>query len=265
VVTDQTENNVNGVSGSVAEFYDLLAPDYDAMTGFEKRFVQERPFFRLLVERYNIRTALDAGCGSGFHALLLAELGVNVTAVDTSEKMVQLTREHAKERGASVETAVTGFEELDRVITKKFDAVFVLGNSLPHLLSSEQLDRALTNFAGVLNPGGILFTQTLNYDRILANPERVLNSKDVGEKTFVRYYEYDGTEILFNIMTRTKCGSRMDETVRSVRLRPILQHAFLKQLEDAGFTELKTFGGISMDSFTPGESRDLVILAQKPL
>ncbi|MEK6756297.1 MAG: hypothetical protein AABZ02_09115, partial [Bacteroidota bacterium] len=53
----------------VAEFYDALAPDYDTMTGFEKRFVQERPFFRVLIERFGIKSALDAGCGSGFHSM----------------------------------------------------------------------------------------------------------------------------------------------------------------------------------------------------
>ncbi len=66
----------------VASFYDWLAPDYDLMTGFEKRFAHEEPFFRILLGRQTITTAVDAGCGTGFHSLLLAQLGVSVTAVD---------------------------------------------------------------------------------------------------------------------------------------------------------------------------------------
>jgi hypothetical protein len=31
------------------------------MTGFGKRFIQEKPFFKLLVESHHIATALDAG------------------------------------------------------------------------------------------------------------------------------------------------------------------------------------------------------------
>jgi ubiquinone/menaquinone biosynthesis C-methylase UbiE len=73
-----------GTPLTVAKFYDALAPDYDTMTGFQKRFVHEKPFFRLLVEKYKIRTVLDAGCGTGFHSLLLAQLGVQVTAIDVS-------------------------------------------------------------------------------------------------------------------------------------------------------------------------------------
>jgi glycine/sarcosine N-methyltransferase len=258
------ENSMTNEPKNLIEFYDRLAPDYDLMTGFEKRFVQERPFFRLLVERYAIKTALDAGCGSGFHALLLSELGVSVTAVDASENMVRLTETHAKELGAKVETLVAGFEELDRHIRKRFDAIFVLGNSLPHLLKREQLDRTLKNFASLLNPGGVLFTQTLNYDRIMANPERVQNTKEVGGKTFVRYYEYDQEGIVFNILTRSKSGDQVHENVQSIRLRPMLLSEYSRQLEEAGFVDLKTFGGVSMDSFSLRGSKDLVVLARKP-
>jgi hypothetical protein len=52
------------------KFYDELDADYDEMTGFERRFSHERPFFRMLIERYNVSTALDAGCGTGFQSLL---------------------------------------------------------------------------------------------------------------------------------------------------------------------------------------------------
>jgi len=64
---------------SIAKFYDLLAPDYDGMTGFADRFARETPAFQTLVRRYGIRQALDAGCGTGFHSILLSQLGVTVT------------------------------------------------------------------------------------------------------------------------------------------------------------------------------------------
>ena len=248
---------------SVSGFYDLLSSDYDVMTGFEKRFVKERPFFRVLVERYKIGTALDAGCGSGFHAVLLSELGVRVTAVDVSEKMTLLTREHAKERGVKIKTLVGTFEELNRLMTKRFDAVFVMGNSLPHLATNENLGLSLRNFAGLLEPGGIFFSQMLNYDRILSNHDPVINVKEAGVKTFVRSYDYDNEGILFNILTRTNDGETAVEKLQTVRLRPILRSDFVTLLEDCGFSEIKAFGGISMEDFSPADSKDLVILARK--
>jgi len=248
----------------ISEFYDLLAPDYDSMTGFEKRFVQERPFFRLLVERYGVKTALDAGCGSGFHSLILSELGVRVTAVDASAQMVQLTKGHAQARDVSVEALVASFEELGGVLKKQFDAVFVMGNSLPHIAKTEGLKRALKNFFNLLKPDGILFTQNLNYDRILAHREQVQNVKEVGEKTFVRSYEYDQDGILFNIVTRTSSGGKPEERSQTIRLKPLLQNDFVGLLTEAGFADVKLFGGISMEPFNPESSKDLVVLARKP-
>jgi 2-polyprenyl-3-methyl-5-hydroxy-6-metoxy-1,4-benzoquinol methylase len=261
---DRTDRDQNARPKSVTEFYDLLAPDYDSMTGFEKRFVQERPFFRVLVERYGIKTALDAGCGSGFHSLLLSELGVRVTAVDASPQMVHLTKSHARALGTKVEAVVASFEELGSVVKKQYGAVFVMGNSLPHLIKPDSLKRALKNFFDLIEPEGILFTQNLNYDRILAEHEQIQNVKDVGEKTFVRTYEYDADGIVFSIATRTKSGEKAEERSQSIRLKPLLQNDLVQLLKSVGFTDVKLFGGISMEPFNPKTSKDLVVLAKKP-
>jgi 2-polyprenyl-3-methyl-5-hydroxy-6-metoxy-1,4-benzoquinol methylase len=261
---DKTDGNSTAKPKSVPEFYDLLAPDYDSMTGFEKRFVQERPFFRLLVERYGIKTALDAGCGSGFHSLLLSELGVRVTAVDASAQMVRLTKSHARARDAKVETLVASFEALGSVLRKQFGAVFVMGNSLPHLVKTDNLKRAMKNFFDLLEPEGILFIQNLNYDRILAHRDQIQNVKEVGEKTFLRTYEYDQDGILFNIVTRTTSGEKAEERSQTIRLIPLLQNDLVQLLTTVGFTEVKFFGGISMEPFNSESSKDLVVLAKKP-
>jgi SAM-dependent methyltransferase len=260
---EQADRNSTAKPTSVPEFYDQLAPDYDSMTGFEKRFVQERPFFRLLVERYGMKTALDAGCGSGFHSLLLSELGVRVTAVDASAEMVRLTNSHALAREAKVETLVASFEDLGSVMKKQFGAVFVMGNSLPHLVKTESLKRALRNFFDLLEPEGILFSQNLNYDRILAHRDHVQNVKEVGDKTFVRSYEYGQEGILFNIVTRTASGGKAKERSQTIRLRPLLQDDLVGLLKEAGFADVKLFGGISMEPFNPESSKDLVVLATK--
>lgn len=130
---DRTSKRMADQPRSVSEFYDLLAPTYDAMTGFDKRFVQEKPFFRLLVERYEIKTALDAGCGSGFHSLLLSQLGIQVTAIDASAEMVRLTKEHARSFNVNIRTIHGSFGDLGNLVAEQFDAVFVMGNSLAHL------------------------------------------------------------------------------------------------------------------------------------
>ncbi len=138
-----------------AEFYDDLAEDYDAMTGFMKRFIHEKPFFSLLMERYGITTALDAGAGTGFHSLLLGQLGADMTAMDVSKKMLERVKAHAKDLRIKIDLVESSFQDLPRKLNKKFDAVLCMGNSLPHLLSHEELVRSLKNFSVRLHPGGV--------------------------------------------------------------------------------------------------------------
>src|SRR5512134_2992369 len=87
---------------TVESFYDRLAADYDAMTTFEKRFVQEEPFFKLLAQRHRIASALDAGSGTGFHSIVLARLGVAVTAVDISSRMLDELSRHTRQLGLGI-------------------------------------------------------------------------------------------------------------------------------------------------------------------
>jgi len=248
---------------SVEEFYDLLAPNYDAMTSFEQRFVQERPFFQALVDRFHIRSALDAGCGSGFHSLLLSQLGVDVLGVDVSVEMLRLVEGHARERNAHIRTLQGSFENLGDLIKERFGSVFVMGNSLVHLLSAATLEKALRNFAMVLDPQGVLVIQILNYERIVARREHIQNQKRAGTKIFVRSYDYDDAGILFNIVTREQEKTISEEKTQTVRLRPIFRAELVTLLERVGFTDIGTFGGISLVPFNAVNSKDLVVLARK--
>jgi SAM-dependent methyltransferase len=257
------ENGKQAHPRSIEEFYDLLAPDYDAMTSFEQRFNQERPLFQALVDRFHIRSALDAGCGSGFHSLLLSQLGVDVLGVDVSANMLRLAEGHAKERNAHIRTLQGSFENLGDLIKERFESVFVMGNSLVHLLSAAALEKALLNFAMVLESHGVLIVQILNYERIVARREHVQNEKQAGNKTFVRSYDYDDAGILFNIVTREQENVLPKERIQTVRLRPVLRAELEMLLERVGFTDIDVFGGMSLVPFDALNSKDLVVLARK--
>jgi SAM-dependent methyltransferase len=230
------------------------------MTGFEERFERERPFFMDFVDRQHIRSAIDAGSGTGFHALLLAQLGVEVTAVDVSSNMMASLAMHAQDMGIAIRTLVAGFSDLPRLIDTPVDAVVTLGNTLAHILTGEELREAIAAFAAVLKPEGILFAQLLNYRRILASRETLLNVKEVNGKRYSRSYEYPAGRIRFTI-TREDLTGQSETVVESVDLNPILDEELVTSLHAAGFGQVQLFGGVNMEPYVPGTSRDLVILA----
>jgi 2-polyprenyl-3-methyl-5-hydroxy-6-metoxy-1,4-benzoquinol methylase len=116
--------------------------------------VTERPSFEAIISRYGFRSALDAGCGSGFHAVLLAMLGVDVLGVDASSEMLLLAEEHARTHGVAIRPLKATFDQLPTVIAERFEAVLLMGNSLAHLLTQSELERTLQGFFSVLRPGG---------------------------------------------------------------------------------------------------------------
>ncbi len=250
---------------SVAGFYDQLADDYDLMTGFEQRFVAERPFFHLLVERYGIGRALDAGCGTGFHSLLLAQLGVGVTAIDISPTMLEYVARHGKEMGLHIHTMQVSFDALAGKLPATFDAIFCLGNTLAHLLTADELRAALSNFAAILVPGGVLIVQLVNFERLLRSKERIQSVKERGGKIFIRFYDFEPDSVRFNILRLERGGNSFRHTLQCVPLRAICRDELSEALIRSGFQQPSVYGAISLVDFTPDSSPDLVVIARKAM
>ncbi len=247
----------------ISGFYDRLAPDYDRMTGFENRIAKELPFFRSLVEQFGVRVAMDAGSGTGLHSILLAQLGVQVTALDVSRDMLGRLERHAREKELAIKTLCANFLEIPRSERGLYDAVFCMGNSLPHILSRPDLLKAMEGFATVLKPGGVLFGQILNYDRILSSRESIQSVKEEGDKIFVRYYEFGGDQLKFNILTIERGQQGIRHHLETILLRPILESELTDLLPNAGFRDVQFFGNSNFISFDRLESRDLLFLAHR--
>lgn len=259
----KTETSGN-IALAVEEFYDGLAPDYDLMTEFEKRFVKERPFFRVLVEKHKIRSALDAGCGTGFHSFLLAQMGIQMTAVDISEAMLRKVEEHAKQLQLQVKAVKESFYNLPATLKDRYDLVLSMGNSLAHILTESEMAEVLGVFRRILKSKGHLFFQILNYEKILQDREQIQSTKVTPEKTFVRSYEYGDRELSFHVLTRTKSDEAFKESVRKVRLRPWARPELVELLKKAGFKDISVYGGIDLQEFDSKVSKDLVVLAASP-
>jgi SAM-dependent methyltransferase len=111
---------------------------------------------------------LEAGCGQGALAAQLMAAGVEVTALDQSERMVALT----SARGVR---AIVGDVEQLPFADASFD-VSVANYMLYHL---PDLDRGLSELARVLRPGGTLVAAT-NSDRQLAELWELAGRREPG-------------------------------------------------------------------------------------
>jgi ubiquinone/menaquinone biosynthesis C-methylase UbiE len=92
---------------------------------------------------------LDVGCGTGFLALLMAELGHTCTGIDFSDAMLDEARRKAKERGLAVEFGI-GDAESPAVELGPVDVICMRHViwTLPHPV------KAARNWFSLLAPGG---------------------------------------------------------------------------------------------------------------
>lgn len=247
--------------------YEVFSADYDRFVNWEGRLALELPFLEEALRSVGARRVLDAACGTGRHAVALAQRGFEVVGADLSPEMVARAHAHAEVTGAPVRFAVAGFGTLAEAVGTGFDALLCLGNSLPHLLTEEALRAALADFAACLRPGGLLCLQNLNYDRILARREAWLvpqaHREGEGEWLFLRHYEFEPDGLLtFQVITlRRHAGGEWDQQVLATRLRPWRERELSRALEGAGFHRLQFWGDMQGAPFDPEESGNLVITA----
>lgn len=258
------------------DFYDALAPMFDVMTDWEARLAGEGPFLKSMLEAAGARRVLDAACGSGGHALWLARQGYEVEGADVSPAMIALAREKAAAAGLDVPFAVAALSDLQFPASSfqlpvPYDAVLCLGNSLPHLLTQDDLVAALRGMAGVLRPGGALVLQNLNYDLRWQKQPRwfmaqggVLDGQDV---LVWRFADYDvpAGRIAFHIALFRKGTPNWAVEVHTTPHRPMFQADLLAALAEAGFTEPHTYGRMALpeERFDVSRSGDLVVVAKK--
>jgi SAM-dependent methyltransferase len=96
---------------------------------------------------------LDAGCGSGEHALMAAASGLPVLGVDVAETAIGLAREKAAARSLEAEFEVADALDLG-ALDRTFDTVIDCG--LFHTFDAEERREYVAGLAAVTDPGATL-------------------------------------------------------------------------------------------------------------
>jgi glycine/sarcosine N-methyltransferase len=248
------------------EFYDGLGADYDLMVSWEERLAREEGFLREELAACGARRVLDAGCGTGMHAVAFARWGMEVCAADLSPAMAEKAAENARRSGAAVEVRTAGFGALRAAFGGEFDAVTCLGNTLPHMHDDPALDAALSDMARLLRPGGVLLVQNRNYDRVLRERQRFMpvtaRRTGDGEVLFLRITDFPGGDaVSFTILTLRNRGGQWGISAQETPLRAITRGTLESSLGRAGFSAVRLFGSYRREPFDAPGTADLIAVA----
>src|SRR5271169_171920 len=131
--------------------------DFDAIYAGTPPWDIGRPqqAFVALVEEGAIRgRVLDAGCGTGEHALMAAGMGLEATGIDSAPAAIALAEAKARDRGLTAHFLVHDALQLVS-LAKHFDTVLDCG--LFHVLEDDDRRSFVENLRAVIQPGGRYF------------------------------------------------------------------------------------------------------------
>jgi SAM-dependent methyltransferase len=228
------------------------------------------------------------GAGSARHAIMFRSWGLDVTAIDPSEDMLELARENAERLGSDVRIVEGGFGDVARIVGAPVDAVTCTGNALPHVRSRAALRTALADFAEALRPRGVLVVHYLNHRRLVSQRIRTMTPvfRETGhaDKFFIRVLDYtpSGDGVLFDFVTLVRDASvREGEhtieswpktldadptggwTVRSRRSMHLAMGPDLigDELASVGFDDIRLYGDHAMKPLEVEKDESLIVVA----
>jgi glycine/sarcosine N-methyltransferase len=258
-----TPSNPPHSAAAVPAFYDAVSRFYDDMTGRGHRSPGFKAAIEEIVRTNRIATALDAGCGTGSLSIPLAQLGVDVSAVDLSAGMIAALKKHAETLGVSLHAYSLDLRHLPVIGTGQMDAVFCLGNTLAHLEGSAAQSEALKEFSRVLRPGGLLIVQVLNFEPYQEGDQLPHFVSESARSLFDRRYVRTDTGFQIRIEEQDKNSGVRGSF--SLDIYPVRQGMLSHILAGAGFAETVFYGDLGRSEWKAGESRDLVAFATKSI
>ena len=133
---------------------------------------------------------LDIGCGGGLLAEPMCRLGAKVTAIDASEKNINVAKLHAKKNNLKINYICTSPEKLKN--DNKFDVILNM-EIVEHV---EDINFFLRSCSKLLKKNGIMFVATLNktlksYIFAIVGAEYILRWLPIGTHEWEKFVNPD--------------------------------------------------------------------------
>ena len=180
-------------------FFEAQPELYEKTFGY-RDFKTQVKFLDKIFKDCKSRKILDIASGHSPQGRLLAKKGYNVSGIDLSEPLLRLGRKRAKNEKANVK-----FYKKDMANFKlgKFDAAFIMFNSILHLNSKEKLNSHFKSVNRNLRKGGIYIIDVSQSP--FKNPfkEHKIDREVKGIRSVITYVPLSKKELTARFKTET--------------------------------------------------------------
>ena len=245
----------------MADSYLTFAADYDWL--FDDDVLTDGgainyPAAARLFQRASAGQAvLDASCGTGINAAVLARRGFDVWATDGSEAMITEAAARFRREQLAIPVRRCLWADLPRTLAERFDVVICVGNSLVHAAGRDAMVEALTGLRQMARPGGHVVIDSRNWEKLHAERRIVQVANRVVARDGRRCLNFYAWEIperlqdehVAHIVFVFEDAERVETHEYPVSFRPFTLAELRERLELAGLREADTDFDASRDQY----------------
>jgi len=242
--------------------YHNLAVSYDRLTN-DVDYKATVDFYYEILKREGLkpRTAVDLACGTGSVAVILAEKGLQVTAVDLSEEMLTVARQKAMELENQPLFLCQPLQAL--YLPRAVDLAVCALDSLDYITDPADCKEAIRRVYKVLNPGGIFIFDVNTPEKLRAMDGQVFLDEDDDVYCVWRGEFDEETNICsYGMDLFQRKGSLWERSFEEHREYAYSREQLVDYLKAAGFTHISVYADRLFEEPREGEQR-IYIKARK--
>lgn len=237
---------------NLIEYYDELYQASDA----------QKKFYTNLIQQFGMPTKiLGIGCSTGNFEYYLAQLGHDVTGIDTSPEML----ESASRRRRMPNTAIRFFEmstvEMSRFLGKDFyNIISCLNNKIIFIHDKILLKKFFVDCKSLLTEQGILILQFGNYSHFAKNGKFSLPSHKSIRVNLVTKIEQKSKDEFLLSQKLDRGDDRYLPVLKETPILPVTPELITSFAKEAGFTSINFTNGWSQEPFTEDNNNIVCVL-----
>jgi SAM-dependent methyltransferase len=237
----------------MTDFYDQLTPFYHLIHQNWNASIHrqgEQLSALIATEWPASKKVLDISCGIGTQAIGLAARGYSVSGSDLSRKEIERAKQEANSRNAAVSFSVCDMRNAHSHHGSGFDVVLSGDNSIPHLLTDDDILLTLKQMTACLSAGGGCLITVRDYERE-ERGKNLVKPYGVRVENGYRYllfqvwdFEGDHYDLTFFFVEENLATQEVKTHAMRSRYYAVSTHRLVELMQKAGLQSVRRLDGV---------------------
>jgi 2-polyprenyl-3-methyl-5-hydroxy-6-metoxy-1,4-benzoquinol methylase len=231
---------------SFVDYYHLIFDDWDDECEY-----QGNRLSAVIKDNLEVTdpTIFDVTCGIGTQIIGLAKRGARVSGADISAAAVERAQREARARGLAIGIRVSDVLSVADQVNEPFDVVISCDNSLPHLLSDDQIKQALDQMYRCIRPGGLCIITMRDYENEPREGEvfKPYGVRKIGDETIALFQLWKFSGHIYDSYWYVIRNAAGDSEPRIQRFKSqsyaVSVQTVLGLMQQVGFTNVRRLDG----------------------